>query len=153
MNFRIKIYLIKLKNIIKILILIILKIFFYYINNEKQFYDVHKNKSSKDKNKTKSKNDVNVDFVIIFYYIIINKMNEKLICHKCYKKFVFNNLLYIYFKSKSCRRKIIKFEKLSKDKKIIYDSILIKESFIIKELKLIELMISFTFSNGISFRF
>ena len=71
-------------------------------------------------NKIKSKNNVNVKFVIIFYYIIINKTNEKLIYYKCYKKFAFDNLLYTHFKSKSYRRKIIKFKKLSKDKKITY---------------------------------
>ena len=50
-------------------------------------------------------------------------MSEKLIYYKCYKKFIFNNLLYAHFKSKSCRRKIIRFEKLSKNKKITYNSI------------------------------
>ena len=125
--------------------------FFYYINNEKQFHDAHKNKSSKNENKIKFKNDVNVDFVIVFYYVIINKMSEKLIYRKCYKKFAFNNFLHTHFKSKSCRKKIIRFEKLSK--KISYDLILMKESFAIKELKLIKLIISFTSSNGIFFRF
>ena len=76
--------------------------FFYYINNEKQFHDVYENKFSKNENKTKFKNDVNVNFIVIFYYIIIKKISEKLICYKCYKKFAFNNLLYIYFKSKFC---------------------------------------------------
>ena len=66
--------------------------FFYYINNKKQFYDAYKNKSSKNENKTKYKNNVNVDLVIIFYCIIINKMNERLIYYKCYK-----NLLLTIF--------------------------------------------------------
>ena len=86
-------------------------------------------------------------------------MNEKLIYRKCYKKFAFDNLLYIYFKSKPYRRKIIKFEKLSKDKKILHNLTLIKEStltkksFIIRKLKLIEL-ITFSISlNEMSFRF
>ena len=79
--------------------------FFYYINNKEQFYDAHENKSSKNKNKTKFKNDVNVNFIAIFYYVIINKISEKLIYCKCYKKFAFNNLLHIYFKSKSYRKK------------------------------------------------
>ena len=57
--------------------------FFYYINNKKQFYDIYKNKSSKNENKTKFKNDVNVKFVIVFYYVIINKISEKLTYHKC----------------------------------------------------------------------
>ena len=126
--------------------------FFYYMNNEKQFHDAHENKSSKNKNKIKFKNNVDVDFVVIFYYIIINKMNEKSIYRKCYKKFTFNNLLYIYFKSKSYRRKIIKFEKF-KDKRISHDSTLMKKKFIIKNLKLIELITSSTFSNEISFHF
>ena len=104
-------------------------------------------------NKIKFKNDVNVGFVIVFYYVIINKMGEKSIYRKCYKKFVFNNLLHIYLKSKSYRRKIIKSEKLSKDKEILYDSTLMKESFIIRELKLIESMTSFISSNEMSFRF
>ena len=125
----------------------------YHINNEKQFHDVYENKLSKNKNKTEFKNDVNVNFIIVFYYVIIKKMGEKLIYYKYYKKFAFNNLLYIHFKSKSCRRKIVKLKKLSKDKKRTHDSILIKKSFIIKELKLIELITSFTFSNETSFRF
>ena len=50
-------------------------------------------------------------------------MSEKLMCRTCDKKFVFNNLIYAYLKLKSYRRKIIKFEKLSKDKKITYESI------------------------------
>ena len=141
------------KNIMKILIFIILKIFFYYINNKEQFYDAYKNKPSKNKNKIKFKNNVNVDFVIVFYYIIINKMNEKLICFKCYKKFIFNNHLHTHLKSKSYRRKIIKLEKLSKDKKITYTSILIKESFDIRKLKFIESITSSISSNGISFHF
>ena len=62
----------------KILILIILESFFY-INNKEQFHNVYENKSSKNENKIKFKNNVNVDFVVIFYYVIINKMNEKLI--------------------------------------------------------------------------
>ena len=80
-------------------------------------------------------------------------MSEKLIYRKCYKKFAFNNLLHIYFKSKSYRRKIIRFEKLSKDKKISHNLILIKEFFIIRELKLIESITSFIFSNEMFFRF
>ena len=91
--------------------------FFYHINNEKRFHDAYKNKPSKNENKIKFKNDVNVNFVVIFYYVIINKISEKLIYYKYYKKFIFNNLLYKHFKSKSYRRKIIKFEKWSKDKK------------------------------------
>ena len=79
-------------------------------------------------------------------------MGEKLIYYKCYKKFVFNNLLHAHFKSKSCRRKIIRFEKF-KDKGISYNSTLTKESFIIRNLKLIESMIFFTSSNEMSFRF
>ena len=132
---------------------------FYFINNKEQFHDAHENKSSKNKNKIKFKDDVNVDFVAIFYHIMINKINEKSICYKCYKKFAFNNLLHIYLKSKSYRRKITRSEKLSKNKKISHNSILIKEltltkeSFIMRELKLIKLMISFTSSNGMSFRF
>ena len=86
------------------------KNFSYYINNEKQFHDAHKNKSSKNENKIKFKDDVNVDFVVIFYYVMINKISEKSIYYKCYKKFLFNNLLHIYFKSKSYRRKITKSE-------------------------------------------
>ena len=31
-------------------------------------------------------------------------MNEKLIYRKCYKKFVFNNLLYAHFKSKLSKK-------------------------------------------------
>ena len=126
--------------------------FFYYINNKEQFHDAYKNKPSKSKNKTKSKNDVNVDFVVIFYYVIINKINEKSICRKYYKKFIFNNLSHIYLKSKSCRRKIIRFEKL-KNKEISHDSTLTKESFVIKDLELIKSMTSLTSSNEISFRF
>ena len=61
--------------------------FFYYINNKEQFHDAHKNKPSKNKNKIKFKNDVNVNFVVVFYYVMINKINEKLIYRKCYKKF------------------------------------------------------------------
>ena len=80
-------------------------------------------------------------------------MNEKSIYRKCYKEFAFNNLLYIYFKSKSYRRKIIRFEKLFKDKKISYNSTLTKKSFVIKDLKLIKLITLFTSSNGMSFRF
>ena len=68
--------------------------FFYYIKNEKQFHDAYKNKPSKNENKIKSKNDVNVKFIAIFYHIITNKINEKLIYRKCYKEFAFNNLLY-----------------------------------------------------------
>ena len=137
----------------KIVIFIILKIFFYYINNKEQFHDAYKNKSSKNENKIKFKNDVNVGFVIIFYYVMMNKMSEKLIYRICYKKFTFHNLLYTHFKSKSYRRKIIRFEKLSKDKKITYDLILTKKSFIIRKLKLIKLITSFILSNEISFRF
>ena len=109
--------------------------------------------------KRKSKDDVNVGFVIGFYYVIINKMSEKSIYYKCYKKFAFNNLLHAYFKLKSYRRKIIKLEELSKNKKILYNSILIKEStltkksFIMRKLKLIESITSFTSSNEMSFRF
>ena len=127
--------------------------FSYHINNKKQFHDAYENKPSKNKNKIKFKNDVNVNFVVIFYYVIINKMSEKSIYRKCYKKFAFNNLLYTYFKSKSYRRKITKSKKLSKNKKISYNLTLTKESFIIKDLKLIKLITSSTFSNGISFRF
>ena len=127
--------------------------FFFYINNEEQFHDIYKNKLSKNESKIKSKNDVNVDFVVVFYYVMINKMNEKLIYRKYYKKLAFNNLLHIHFKSKSYQRKIIRFEKLSKDKEISHNLTLTKESFIIKELKLIKLKTSFTFSNEISFRF
>ena len=60
----------------KIFIFITLKIFFYYINNEKQLHDAYKNKSSKNKNKTKFKNDVNVELIIVFllYY---NQQNER----------------------------------------------------------------------------
>ena len=122
------------------------------MNNKEQFHDAYKNKLLKNKNKTEFKDDVNVDFVVVFYYAIINKMGEKLIYRKCYKKFPFNNLLHTYLKSKSCRKKIIRFEKL-KDKEISHDLTLTKESFIIKNLKLIELMTSFTSSNEISFRF
>ena len=57
--------------------------FFYHINNKEQFHDVHKNKFSKNENKTKFKNDVNVEFVVVFYHIMINKINEKLIYRKC----------------------------------------------------------------------
>ena len=57
--------------------------FSYHINNKKQFHDIYKNKSLKDENKIKFKNDINVKFVIVFYHIIINKINEKLIYHKC----------------------------------------------------------------------
>ena len=126
---------------------------FYHINNKEQFHDAHKNKPSKNKNKTKFKNDVNVNFVVIFYYVIINKMNEKLIYRKCYKKFAFNNLLHIYLKSKSYRRKIIKSEKSSKVKKISHNSTLTKKSFVMKKLKLIELITFFISSNEMSFRF
>ena len=86
-------------------------------------------------------------------------MNEKSRYRKCYKKFAFNNLLYTHFKSKAYRKKIIRFEKLSKNKKISHNStltkksILTKESFIIRKLKLIELITSFTFSNEMSFHF
>ena len=66
---------------------------------------------------------------------------------------MFNNLLYIHFKSKFYRRKISKLEKLSINKKLTYESILTKKSFIIKELKLIELMTFFTSSNEMSFHF
>ena len=127
--------------------------FSYHINNNKQFHDVYKNKFSKNENKTKFKNDVNVGFVVVFYYVIINKMSEKLIYYKCYKKFAFNNLLYTYLKSKSYRKKIIRSEKLSKNKKILYDSTLTKKSSIIKKLKLIKSITFFTFSNEMSFRF
>ena len=127
--------------------------FFYYINNKEQFHDAYKNKSSKNENKIEFMNDVNVDFIVVFYYVMTNKMNEKSIYRKCYKKFVFNNLLYTYLKSESCRRKIIRFEKLFKNKKISHNSTLMKESLIIKNLKLIESMTSFTFSNEIFFRF
>ena len=85
----------------KILIFIISQIFFYYyINNKEQFHDVYENKFSKNENEIKFKNDVNVKFVVVFYYIIINKMNEKLIYYKYQKKFAFNNLLYAQFRSK-----------------------------------------------------
>ena len=127
--------------------------FFYYINNKEQFHDAYKNKSSKNENKTKLKNDINADFVVIFYYVMIKKINAKLIYRKCYKKFAFNNLLHTYFKSKSYRWKIIKLKKLSKDKKITYNSILIKKSFIVKVLKSIKLIVSFSSSNEMSFRF
>ena len=127
--------------------------FSYYMNNEKQFHDAYKNKPSKNENKTKFKNNVNVDFVVVFYHVMINKMNEKSIYRKCYKKFAFNNLLYAHLKSKSYRKKIIKLEELFKDKKISYNSTLTKESFIIKDLKLIELIASSTSSNEMSFRF
>ena len=127
--------------------------FFYYINNEKQFHDAYENKFSKNENKIKFKNDVNVDFVIIFYYVIINKINEKSIYYKCYKKLAFNNLLHIYLKSKSYWKKIIRSEKLSKNKKISHNLILTKEFFVIRKLKLIELITSFIFSNEMSFRF
>ena len=126
--------------------------FFYYINNEEQFHDAYKNKSSKNENKTEFKNNVNVDFIVDFYYIIINKMGEKSIYRKYYKKFAFNNLLYTHFKSKSYRRKIIRSEKL-KNKKISHDSTLTKEFFLIKDLKLIESITPFTSSNEMSFRF
>ena len=56
--------------------------FVYYINNKKQFYNVYKNKSSKNENKTKFKNDIKIKFVVIFYYIIINKINKKLTYRK-----------------------------------------------------------------------
>ena len=75
--------------------------FFYHINNKKQFHDAYENKPSENENKIKFKNDVNVDFVIIFYYIMTNKLSEKLIYYKCYKKNSFNNLLHTHFKSKS----------------------------------------------------
>ena len=126
--------------------------FFYHINNKEQFHDAHKNKPSKNKNKTKSKNDVNVDFIAIFYHIIINKMSEKSIYRKCYKKFAFNNLLHAHLKSKSYRKKIIKSEKF-KDKKISHNSTLTKKSFIIRNLKLIKSMTSLTSSNEMFFRF
>ena len=126
--------------------------FFYYINNEKQFHDAYENKSSKNENKIKFKNDVNVDFVVVFYYVMINKMSEKSICRKCYKKFVFNSLLHTYLKSKSYRKKIIKSEKF-KNKKISHDSTLTKKSSIIKNLELIESMTSSIFSNEMFFRF
>ena len=80
-------------------------------------------------------------------------MSEKFIYYKYYKKFVFNNLLYAHLKSKSYRRKIINFEKLSKDKKITYNLILMKKPFVIKKLKLIKLIAFFTSSNGMSFCF
>ena len=127
--------------------------FFYYINNEKQFHDVYENKSSKNENKIEFKNDANVDFVVIFNYVMINKMSEKSIYYKCYKKVVFNNLLHAHLKSKSYRKKIIKSEKLFKDKEISYNSTLTKESLIIKNLKLVKSITSFIFSNEISFRF
>ena len=79
-------------------------------------------------------------------------MSEKSIYRKYYKKFPFNNLLYTHFKSKSCRRKIIKFKKL-KNKRILYDSTLTKKFSVIKNLKLIESMTSFISSNEIFFRF
>ena len=84
---------------------------------------------------------------------MINKMSEKSIYRKYYKKFAFNNLLYTHLKSKSYRKKIIKSEKLFKDKKILYDLTLTKKSFIIKNLKLIKLITSSTFSNEMFFRF
>ena len=37
----------------------------------------------KRKKKTKVKNDINVKFIIIFYYVIINKISEKFIYRKC----------------------------------------------------------------------
>ena len=127
--------------------------FFYYINNKEQFHDAYKNKPSKNENKIKFKNDVNVNFVVIFYYVMTNKMGEKSIYYKYYKKFVFNNLLHIYLKSKSYRRKIIISKKLFKNKEISHISTLTKESFIIRNLKLIESITSFISSNEISFRF
>ena len=139
--------------IMKILIFIISQIFFYYINNKKQFHDAYKNKSSKNENKIKFKNDVIVEFVFIFYYILINKMGEKLIYRKYYKKSALNNLLYTHFKSKSCRRKIIKLEELSKNIKLTHKLILTKKSFVIKKLKLIKSIRFFTSSNEISFHF
>ena len=84
---------------------------------------------------------------------MINKMSEKLTYRKYQKEFVFNNLLYTHFRSKFYRRKIMRIEELQKNKKSLYEFILTKKSFIIEELKLIELIISFIFSNGISFRF
>ena len=127
--------------------------FFYHINNKEQFYNVYKNKSSKDENKTEFKNNVNVNFVVIFYHVMFNKMDEKSIYYKYYKKFVFNNLLHTHLKSKSYRKKIAKSEKLFKDKGISHNSTLTKEFSVTKNLKLIELMTFFIFSNEISFRF
>ena len=80
-------------------------------------------------------------------------MGEKSIYRKCYKKFAFNNLLHIYLKSKSCRRKIIRFKKLSKDKKISHNSILTKKYSVIRELKLIKSITPFTSSNEMFFCF
>ena len=67
------------------------------------FIYVYENKSSKNENKKNFKDEVNVKFVIVFYYIMINKMSERLIYRKCCKEFAFNNLLYTYFKSKFYR--------------------------------------------------
>ena len=78
-------------------------------------------------------------------------MSEKLIYYKYYKKFIFNNLLYTHFKSKSYRRKIVKSEKLSKE--ILYDLILMKKSFVIRKLKLIELINFFYFFERNVFSF
>ena len=50
---------------------------------------------------TKFQDNVNVEFVVIFYYIMINKINERLLYRKCYKKIAFNNLLHIYLKLKN----------------------------------------------------
>ena len=57
--------------------------FIYHINNKKQFHDAYENKFLKNKNETKFKNDINVEFVVIFYYVIINKINEKSTYRKC----------------------------------------------------------------------
>ena len=99
------------------------------------------------------KNNINVEFVAIFYYTIVNKMDEKLICFKYYRKLTFDNLLHIHFKSKFYRRKIIKFKKLSKNKKLTYKLIIIKVLFIMRELKLIKLITFFLSLNEIFFHF
>ena len=80
-------------------------------------------------------------------------MGEKLVCRKYQKKFVFNNLLHLYYKSNFYRRKIIKFKDLSKNKKLMHKSILIKKSFIIKKLKLVKLKTFLIFLNEMFFCF
>ena len=48
-----------------------------------------------------------MEFIFIFYHVIIEKINKKIVYRKYEKEFLLNNKFYFYLKKKICRRKTI----------------------------------------------
>ena len=52
------------------------------MNNNNYFYNIYKNKALEDKKFNYKNKEVNVEFILIIYYIIISKIEDSLIYRK-----------------------------------------------------------------------